>query len=510
MQTSSSLPTSLPPLPPLYDSPSSKSFIRIVLTLLGIVIFQNILLWNQRPGLGTSLFVILLLLSFIFVHPNKVRQPKTILALILVLASAVQFTISPCWEGYFSTTILLLYLSGCIGNLRGTHVLQTTLMGGKNLLLSVIRWKWLYSQYHRLFPSSPSLAKGTSFLLQYIFRVFVPAILVCAVFGILLLSSNAILDELYQNNMRSLAQWLKHVEFPSIQRLAFSFATFLIYLGLLWPKPVGPPDTTTLENADTPCEHFVVARNLLILGGLNLLYFAANTIDGIYLWTAQALPDGISYSRFVHEGTWNLIATVVLAGILTTYLSSKKRITGFPLIKNLCLLWIAQNIFLVTSVGLRLFLYIDAYQWTLQRFYLFTFLAVVFMGFIWLAARICLGKNLFWLCEKNALTVFSLFCILQFFNVPGFIARKNVDSHLRMRPEKLHQPLDLNYLIRLGPASYPALIHFARETPTQEESIKQLLRDSLTKVPQATWQSYNMQRSRNIALVRVYLQSTAR
>ena len=84
---------------------------------------------------------------------------------------------------------------------------------------------------------------------------------------------------------------------------------------------------------------------------------------------------------------------------------------------------------LVSSVVLRLRLYIDFYQMSLLRVYVVCFLVLVSVGFILLAIRVHQERSMSWLAGANLLSVFSLFFIMQCWDEHRFVAQWNVDAH---------------------------------------------------------------------------------
>jgi len=504
--------TSIPPAIPsllLYDYPSCKSIYRITLTLLLMLLAGNTLLWGSSPGIGTGLFLFILGSSFFVTRIDLLKNPRITFSWILLTLGCIGFGISPQWESFFSASLLILFISGNMNTLVSTGTFSSIKNGGINLLFAPERWLWLTRHFNRIFPATGAFGIGGRKLLQYTFQIFLPAFLICGVFGLLLASSNVIMGSLLSQIMKTLADWLSLIEFPSVPRILFSIGLLTLSLGLLWPKIIHQTHSTH-PDSETSCgqskgDRIVALRYIVILLGVNLLYFTANTIDGLYLWLHQTVPEGINHSQFVHHGTYNLIVTVILAALLITFVSAKNRMATSPAIKDLSLLWIAQNLFLVSSVGLRVYLYIASYQWTLLRFYLIIFLLIVFLGFLWLSARVLFQKNLVWLVGKNVLTVFAMIYLLQFFNTKGFIASKNVNDYLDHQSAGFEKALDIYYLANLGPAAFPALISLSTHTPVHQEEIKRLIAQSLKKSRHDNWQSYHWSGNHNSSLAEKYL-----
>jgi hypothetical protein len=78
------------------------------------------------------------------------------------------------------------------------------------------------------------------------------------------------------------------------------------------------------------------------------------------LWSGTPLPDGMTLAEYAHRGAYPLIGTALLAGgfvLLTTRAGTEMARSNA--IQRLVYLWLAQNIFLVSSTMLRTIDYIE-------------------------------------------------------------------------------------------------------------------------------------------------------
>jgi len=171
----------------------------------------------------------------------------------------------------------------------------------------------------------------------------------------------------------------------------------------------------------------------------------------------------VTYSGYVHRGVDSLIVTVILSAfVLTTIFQQALNVTQRRELKALGIFWIAQNLFLLLSVALRLKLYIEAYDMTVTRLSVLIFLALVAVGYVLLTVKITTGKSLSWLVGGCVLAVFATFYLTQFFNLAGCSANYNVARWEKDRTRNL----DINYLIELGPPAWPARRHAEELDPS--------------------------------------------
>ena len=221
--------------------------------------------------------------------------------------------------------------------------------------------------------------------------------------------------------------------------------------------------------------HGALFSSGLVLLVLNLLFLVANGADALFLWSGQVLPAGVTYSGFVHNGVNSLIATVILSAlVLATIFQQALKVTRHGGLKLLGLVWIAQNLFLLLSVALRLKLYIEAYDMTVTRLSVMIFLALVAAGYALLTVKITREKSFSWLLAGCVLAVSATFYVTQFLDLAGWSANYNVARW----EEDTTRRLDYWYLGRSGPGAWPAL-NRAYEFHASNEVTHALIRHAL-------------------------------
>jgi hypothetical protein len=222
----------------------------------------------------------------------------------------------------------------------------------------------------------------------------------------------------------------------------------------------------------------------MILGAVNALFFAANTIDVLYLWLDGNLPVGIGHSQFLHQGVYSLIAAVLLAALtLVVLFQQQPTVARNSILRGLAMLWIAQNIILILGVIRRLQFYVHAYQLSELRVYVGCFLLLVTCGFLLLGREIWKGMNLGRLFLVNTITTFALFFTLQFCDVGTWVANWNVARWIKGD----HASIDIDYLVSLGPRGWPGLSTI--ESSDRNKSVTAEVRFRLSKIANAERES---------------------
>lgn len=197
---------------------------------------------------------------------------------------------------------------------------------------------------------------------------------------------------------------------------------------------------------------------ILTLGLLNALLFVVNVADLRFVWVAygRALPQELS--QYVHEGTYLLILSTLLAiGVLLWFF--RGNLNFFPeneKLRLLAQLWLAQNVMLVLSVGLRNWQYVAQYGLAYKRLGVFAFLTVV-LAVLWVVyQKIRHTKALMYVLERSTWSVIVILLLASSLNWTGLITRYNL---------RQAEPgaLDAHFLFREMPAHNYSLLLEHRE-----------------------------------------------
>jgi Domain of unknown function (DUF4173) len=201
---------------------------------------------------------------------------------------------------------------------------------------------------------------------------------------------------------------------------------------------------------------FGPAAILRSLALFNVLFAVQSALDIAYLWAGVSLPNGMTYAAYAHQGAYPLIATALLAaGFVLAALRRGGEAEQIKPIRVLIVIWIAQNILLVTSSMLRLDLYVAAYSLTMLRFAAFVWMLLVAAGLALILVRIALRRPNRWLVGANGCTLAFALYVSSLINVPYVIAIYNVEHCREVSGEGTR--LDVPYLVSLGPQAVPAI-----------------------------------------------------
>lgn len=472
---------------------------KLLLAALAVTVAGDWFLFGHGPGLGTAVFFLLL---WALLRWNRSGAPKGWLLWALLAASAVQCVIEPGTANTLVLVSLTAYVSarwlhGQLLGRTGWRVLIEGLLGMVRLplTLATVRSTVEVAQSGL---ETDHFKVGAKKLLTAL-RVVWPVLLLAIPFVILLGGGNVILHNGIVSVYEAILHAAEEIRPPSISRLAFWLVLGLIALGLLSRSPVSlwlsGMEARLPDRFREPSDSNVaVMRTWLLLVVLNVLFFTANTADAWFLWLNSALPEGVTFSDFVHQGVHRLIACVLLAAaVLGLIFHQAREVVRARAVKGLAYAWIGQNLFLVGSVVLRLKMYVDAYQLTLLRLYLLAFLVLVAVGFGLLFIKIQRDHGFAWLLNANLLAVFWLFFTMQFVNDRGLVAWVNYRTALD--PDRT-EVIDVAYLAGLGAPAWPTLekiaddpIRFPVSNGLASDHLAAVLRqEALNEVGWQSWQ----------------------
>ncbi|MES2628298.1 MAG: DUF4173 domain-containing protein [Bacteroidota bacterium] len=192
---------------------------------------------------------------------------------------------------------------------------------------------------------------------------------------------------------------------------------------------------------------------VILLCTLNVLLLLVNGLDLGFLASGK-LPEGMTYSEFVHQGTGALILSIVLAvaillvyfrGTLNYHASNGK-------LKALAYTWILQNLLIVASTAYRNDLYINEYSLTYRRIGVYVFLLLAAIGLVATLAKIAYKHSNYRLFRNTSFSFYFVLLFAAFVPWDQWILANN----LQLARQRGMAP-DIHYLLTLSDEAIPEL-----------------------------------------------------
>jgi hypothetical protein len=149
----------------------------------------------------------------------------------------------------------------------------------------------------------------------------------------------------------------------------------------------------------------------LLFALLNILALFVNGVDLLFQFGDHALPEGVTFTSYVHEGVGLLIANVLLAMLLVLFFF-RGRINfdkGYSTIRTLAILWLAQNILMLFFMAGRNNLYTEMFGMTYKRIGVYFYLLLTAIGAATTMVKVFSRKTNTWLFRINTWLFFTVF-----------------------------------------------------------------------------------------------------
>jgi hypothetical protein len=434
--------------------------------LLVSVLAYSYLFYETGLGINFFLFSCLLIIQLVMRNAQIMKSPKWLIAALSSILSA--FCIF--WFGNHLSliaNIVSLMLLSALSYSPETSVITSLFFSFYSVAGSGVFM--ILNTISRLNKKVNTAANRSGFIK---FMLYVLPFSVLILFFLLYKGSNPVFDNFTDNI---------NLDFISPGWIFFTFGgTFLLY-GFYYHQTISAieiKDQTSpnLVSEMSPNSYSWLAKNLtveneiasgvVVLALLNGLLLVVNVLDLNYLWLDGKLPEGLTYSDFVHQGTGLLISSIVIAiliimfyfrGSINLYQKNKT-------IKLLAYLWIVQNAFMIISTALRNDLYIDEYSLTYKRIGVYVWLLLAFIGLVVTFLKIVLSKTNWYLFRVNSWIFYLVLVFSCFVSWDRLVLNFNVQ-----RAEQNKKTLDKFYLLSLSDNVIPELL---------------ILNDSIKDVPE--------------------------
>lgn len=482
----------------------------ILAVTLAMVVLADFLFYGEPAGWTFALFEWVLLATFLMRRGERFRRGPARVFIVLLAALGLSFVLEPGPLALAMVALGLLSLPALaqLGwSPRAANWIDRLLRSSLAGWATVWRDRRLFGRWDRRHGGGPLRLFG--FLLGWMIPIALSAVFVFA-----FRFANPIIERWISNA----ANWLRAIsaeffgEFTP-WRPAFWFVVFTWVWALLrlrisdrlrrwWP---GRSRVPRLAGRTELLDSSLIVRCLV---AFNAVFLVQMSLDLYYLWGGAALPPGMTYAEYAHRGAYTLVLTALLAAlfVLATFRPGGG-VQNLLLARRLVYLWLAQNVFLIVSSFWRLHLYVDVYALTRLRVAAGLWMLLVALGLPFITWRIVARRSNDWLVGANALACASLLYICCFADIRGAVARYNVTHCKEMKGDG--PPIDIDYLVELGPASLPSLALLPSPLPTDKPPslTPEIARDRLLlKLGDQTrnWRAWTWRRSRllNLSIAR--------
>ncbi|MDB5236153.1 MAG: hypothetical protein JWR44_3146 [Hymenobacter sp.] len=466
---------------PLIISPTASAAVtRLPLTRLqkillpvGVVVFDW-LFWLEKAGPNMLVFTVFVVAAQLVMLPKHAAVRRS---------------------GYFWLMVAGSLFSGAMVAVYGSAVAALACLASGLLMLGYVNQPHLKLLLYAALTAVGSGAQATFSVLSrlrpprnagagvrrswFYGRLLLVPVGILGAFHILFAVANPVYDELSGRALEVLGNWLARL-LPNITlgHVVFIAVGFVVVAGALVAVPVYAfadhesrfgefvrrqrdrvasfavrrPDfrLRNLRALDLRKEFIAAAA---VFGLVNLLLLAVNAIDINWLWFGFVPAAGFDLAQFVHEGTYVLIFSILLAmGIVLWFFRRNLNFyqPGLRWLRAGATVWVLQNAVLAVSVGLRNYYYIQHSGLAYKRVGVCFFLLLVFFGLGTVLLKIWQRRSAYSLIRLNSLAVYAVLLLLAAGNWEVWIARYNLQPRFKS--------IDVGFLLDMPGRALPTLV----------------------------------------------------
>ena len=419
----------------------------VLVVIVGDVLFWRLGQWGGVQGIYGFALIAALLIA----RPAVRRDWRARIALSLAALYALTQLWDPSPLAFALFWVALGFATLLPGTARfddGWRWIQRLIAHGFKSLFGPLIDLTILSRVRRKRPAGPLGLRRS-------LPVLVLPLLGSALFVWLFAAANPVIEQM----LARLA--LPEFDWSLIPRIVLWGALLVMTWGVLRPRPPRRMFGTFDVSGDVVLPGVSLASVTLSLAAFNALFALQNLMDLAYLSGLAPLPQGITLADYAHRGAYPLVATALLAALFVLVtLRPGSSTAAAPLVRRLVTLWIAQNLLLVASAGLRTWDYVEAYSLTVLRLSALLWMALVAVGLALVLWRMLAGKSASWLINANLAAAGVLLTGVCFIDLGAVSARWNVAHAKEIDGDGAG--LDLCYLDALGTSALPALIELDR------------------------------------------------
>lgn len=416
-----------------------------------LAIIFNLLLWNQRPGLGSFLFLVLFVVVFVIIaHVSGVaRQPLAYLLLIPTIAiGATPVVYNNEFSQYAAPSIaVLLAVIFCVAlTVKRSHD-STFTIGGMKPFHSLDVWlraldasmRDTLSYRHAQFKHPRRIIVGV--------LCSIPLLIV---FGLLFSQADPVFDQWITNAFEALSNLIDIPAFfwRVVQIIIVGSAIAALFY-------LAADEEHELVARLRSVSPFNVVSTSVVLLLLNVLFGVFVFIQLKYLFgDAQVVLDsGKTFAEVAREGFVYLAVVLIIAGVIIAAVYRAFAHHGHHIaVTALTTLFVALVFVVALSALKRMNLYQDTYGFTVMRLYVEWFIYAV-MALLAITCGAIIARWPFrWLVHTGFVLALVVLTVVATLNVDRMIARENIDRYILGQ-----QSLDLEYVAGLSVDALPEI-----------------------------------------------------
>lgn len=425
-------------------------------SILGSVFF-TLLFYKNPLGLNFLVFDIMVVGYLAFTRSFKKLNLFTVTALAGVAISGISFVFAFSTFAFVVNVLMLMILVGMV-------IFPST--------KSYINAVGFFTA--NIFASQQNFVKGyisikTAFSIKKLLKrisIFVIPLLIIFLFVLIYRNSNPVFDNLMHAINKTIGNFVSSMFTYVNWQLIFTFIFGIFVVNLFVNRNINK----NLEVIESKASMILIRKKsintishkmnalaleaksaIFLVAVLNIILLVVNYIDISWVWFNFEW-EGQYLKQFVHQGTYLLILSILIAMAVILYLfrgnqNFYKRNSN---LKWLSYLWLAQNIVLAISVIIRNYYYIQYFALAYKRIAVGVFLIISIFALVTIMLKIARVRSFHFLFSANSFATVLILILCSTINWDVFIAKYNF-AHSN------HSFLHLNFMVGLSDKALPYL-----------------------------------------------------
>lgn len=472
------------------NTPFSEKLSAIGSSLIMGILFDYFFM-NKIPGISVPIYIVILIAVFILNGKRKIKLQKNIGWFLLIPI----ILLSICFAIYSN------------GILAGINILLIPfLMIGASILIFNPELNWSKISFvGKVFERALALAlenslKPFSFLGKEIKmtsyksmsatkRGIIKGLFISLPLLVVILTLLTSADMIFSYYISNLTSMFKDINIGKIISHGLAILIVFIYLfGYMWSFKY---DYFKEQNAKESSRRWESSTLITVIAMLNLVYLIFTIIQFSYLYGGgeNSLPQGFTYSEYARKGFFELVAvTVINFAVVLSSMSFIKRENQIAtcIVNVLLTVLIIFTFNMLYSAHFKMSLYEGSYGYTYLRVFVHYFMGLLVL--LLTAALTGIWKRNFPVAKSMIITALVMYILLNYLNVDGFIARKNIERY------KNGASIDIAYLTHLSFDALPYTKELVKDN--NEEVATRISRyisaKEKTLEQKRTWSEFNL------------------
>lgn len=437
--------------------------------ILASTLIYSFLFYHQLPGLNFLIFTLVLVCGLFVMDKNVLNDKRWIVTAAISILTGVSVFINGTGISVIANILALSFLAAQTIS-RGSSLFFAFLYAIYSYISSFVYVILdLFDKKNE--PTADTkpkkvMSNGIRFVIAFVI------LFILILFFMLYRRANPLFKEFTDRI---------NLDFISGEWLLFTLFGFLLLYGFfrqrnfpeLHSKDVNTPNFLDRASVMGKISRFLgfeigtsseLIVGVILIGLLNFMLLILNVLDLGLLFGGSSLPEGISYSEYVHQGVWTLIFSILLVILIVgyTFRGQLNFVDKNKGLKTLVYFWLAQNLIMLALTAYRNQIYINEYSLTYKRIGVFVWLFLTAFGLVTTWLKIAGKRNNYYIFRTNGWSFFIALVFLGLWNWDGIISRYN---------SRNTDAVDYEYLLKLNHAALPVLLEAVTSPQANSDSL---------------------------------------